>query len=309
MPVIIKKDLPSYSALEKKGVFVMDADRAKTQDIRPLRIGILNLMPDKKTTETQLLRMIGSTPLQIEPILIRTATYTPKNTSARHLEAFYDTFENVKKSGLDCLLITGAPIETLSFEEVFYWSELVEIMKWASAHVASTLHLCWAAQAGLYYHYGIPKYPLKRKLFGVYKHFHGKRGEFLLTGLDDEFWVAHSRHTEVRRVDLAKIKDLQILIDSKEAGPHLIANKSKSLIFMIGHPEYDRDTLAAEYFRDLKKGKAIAIPKNYFPGGNPDKTPILSWRANAEMFYRNWINFVYQTTPYDLITREFNLKS
>ena len=299
MPIKLPKNIPAYKELKEKGVFIMNEDRAKTQEIRPLRIGIFNLMPTKEVTETQLFRMIGSSPLQIEPVLIRTSSYTPKNTSAQHLDDFYTTFDEVKKEGLDGLIITGAPVETLPFEKVAYWEELVELMNWADKHVSSTLFLCWGAQAGLYNFYGIPKHDLKEKTFGIFPHNH-TQCQKLLRGLDDEFFVPHSRHTEIRKEDIEKHSELDILAESKSAGIYMVANKSRSQVFATGHPEYDRETLAKEYFRDKNRGLDIQVPENYFPNNDDTQTPILSWRANAEMFYRNWVNLVYQETPYDL---------
>lgn len=300
MPIIIKKSNPAFPILKAKNVFVMDTKRAETQEIRPLKIGILNLMPTKEKTATQLFRMIGNSPLQIEPILIKTASYESKNTSQSHLKQFYTTFSHIKKIGLDGLIITGAPVENLEFLEVQYWKEFTKIMDWAKENVCSTLFLCWAAQAGLYYHYGIKKYPLKKKKFGVFLHTHKHNCDFLLRGIDDYFYVPHSRHTKIRESEIEKISNLEILATTKNKEAYLIANKDRSAIFIIGHPEYDRETLALEYFRDKEKGLDIQMPYNYFPRNDDKQTPKLIWRANAEMFYNNWINFVYQTTHYDL---------
>lgn len=300
MPIKISKKLPAFQILKQKGVFVMDRDRAEKQDIRPLQIGIVNLMPTKEVTETQLLRMIGSSPLQIEPRLIRMETHFSKNTSAEHLKNFYTTFPKIKKQGLDGLIITGAPVEQLDFQAVNYWEELKEIFDWSKKYVASTLFLCWGAQAGLYHFYGITKHTLSQKMFGVFKHQHNDEIPVLTRGMDDEFWVPHSRHTEVKKTDILNNPALKILAESKEAGVHLIANQNASQVFATGHWEYDRETLALEYFRDFNKGISIALPKNYFPKNNTQKTPRLTWRANAETFFRNWINLVYQETPYEL---------
>ena len=301
MPLKIPQNIPAFEILKKKNVFVISKERAETQDIRPLKIGIFNLMPSKEITETQIFRMIANSPLQIEIVLIKTKSYQPKNVYQKHLDDFYLNFEEAIKTGLDGLIITGAPVELINFEEVKYWQELTQIMKWSKKYVSSTLHICWGAQAGLYFHYGIKKYTLKEKKLGIFLHKHAGENE-ILRGLDDEFFVPHSRYTEVKKKDIKKEKDLEILAESKEAGVYLVANKSKSLIFITGHPEYDRNTLAEEYKRDLKKGIKTKIPYNYFPDNDITKTPKLLWRANAETFYRNWINFVYQTTPYKLKT-------
>jgi homoserine O-succinyltransferase len=245
------------------------------------------------------MRMIGGGPLQIEPVLIQMEDYTPKNTSADHLDAFYTTLPEVQKEGLDGLIITGAPVETLEFEEVQYWNELCRIMDWANQYVASTLFLCWGAQAGLYHYYGIKKYPLQQKCFGVFPHKHSSCPH-ILRGMDDVFYAPHSRHTEVRSEDIQKIDDIEILADSEEAGVLLAANSNRSFVFDFGHLEYDRDTLAKEYFRDKEKGLNPQMPKNYFPDDDPTQVPKLLWRANAEIFFRNWVNYVYQKTPYEL---------
>ncbi len=300
MPIKIERKLPAFKTLKEKGVFVMDFDRAEHQDIRPLQIGLLNLMPTKEITETQIFRMIGSSPLQIEPRLIHMESHVSKNTSQEHLESFYTNFSEIKKQGLDGLIITGAPVEQLEFHQVNYWEELKEIMDWSKDYVASTLFLCWGAQAGLNHFYDIPKWRLKKKIFGVFKHIHNDAIPALTRGLDDEFWVPHSRHTEVLKEDILKCQDLQILAESKDSGVHLIANQNASQIFATGHWEYDRGTLALEYFRDVDKGLEIEKPKNYFPEDDDKRTPRLRWRANAETFFRNWVNFVYQETPFDL---------
>jgi homoserine O-succinyltransferase len=299
MPIKISRQLPAFEILEKKGVFVMDTGRAETQDIRPLKIGIYNLMPTKEQTEAQLLRVLGNGPLQIEPVFIRTGDYQPKNTSQNHLDSFYVSFADVRHSGLDGLIITGAPVENMEFAEVAYWQELTELMDWGKEFVTSTLHLCWGAQAGLYHHYGIGKYPLPQKCSGIFPHIHADC-PILFRGMDDVFFAPHSRHTDVRKEDVLKEPDLEILAESAEAGLLIVANKSRSLIFDFGHMEYDRTTIADEYFRDLQKGLNPEIPKNYFPHDDPQKVPQLMWRANAEMFFRNWVNFVYQETPYAL---------
>ena len=300
MPIKIPKDIPAFKILEKKNVFVMDEKKAEAQEIRPLRIGIVNLMPTKEDTETQLFRMIGDSPIQLEPVLIQMKTYESKNTSKSHMDKFYVYFDEAKKDGLDGLIITGAPVEHMEFEEVAYWQELTQIMDWAKENIASTMLICWAAQAGLYHFYHIPKYPVPEKIFGIFKHTHSDNCEYLLRGLDDEFYLPHSRHTEVKKEDILKNKDLEILIESKLTGVHSATNKDRSLVFVTGHSEYDRETLANEYFRDKNKGLDIAVPKNYFPEDDDTKNPTMNWRANAGVFYRNWVNFVYQTTNYDI---------
>lgn len=306
MPIRLNKKLPAYQILQDKGVFVMDIARAQTQDIRPLRIGLLNLMPKKQETEAQIFSMIGDTPLQVDPILIRTASYSPKNVSQSHLEDFYITFDEAKPDGLDGLIITGAPVEQIEFEQVAYWEELKHIMNWADKKIASTLYLCWGAQAGLYYHHGIGKYDLSKKKFGVFKHTPSDTTDTLLKDIDDEYWVPHSRHTEVRESDVQSIPQLEILSKSDDAGLHLVANKSRTQVYQFGHPEYDPQTLKQEYERDKSKGLEIDMPKNYFLNDDDGDKPHVRWRANAAIFYRNWINHVYQTTPYDLKTGQFN---
>ena len=284
MPIKIERKLPAFQVLKEKGVFVIDTGQAETQDIRPLKIGLLNLMPTKEITETQIFRMIGSSPLQIEPSLIHMESHVSKNTSQEHLNSFYTTFTQIKKEGLDGLIITGAPVEQMDFEDVNYWEELKEIMDWSKEYVASTLFLCWGAQAGLNHFYGIPKWSLKEKMFGVFRHRHNDGFSTLTRGLDDEFWVPHSRHTEVRKEDIIKNKELQILAESEESGVHLIVNENASQIFATGHWEYDRETLALEYFRDLDKGLEIDVPKNYFPENDDKRTPRLIWRAMLKCF-------------------------
>ncbi len=299
MPIKIPKSLPAFKILQEKKVYVMDSDRAERQDIRPLKIGIVNLMPTKEATEAQLMRMIGNSSLQIEPVLIRMASYNPKNTSQTHLDAFYTTFDEVKKTGLDGLIVTGAPIEMMPFEQVEYWDELCEIMRWSKEYVSSNLFLCWGGQAALKFFYDIEKYPLAQKCNGIFPHTHSSCPE-LLRGMDDIIFAPHSRHTEIRKSDILAHPDLEILIESEQAGLLIVANKSRSLIFDFGHMEYDRNTIALEYKRDKDKGMNPEIPYNYFPNDDPTQTPKLMWRANAEMFFRNWVNFVYQETPYKL---------
>ena len=278
----------------------MGEQEAEKQEIRPIRIGILNLMPAKEITETQIFRMIGNSPIQIEPVLIKIKSYSPKNVAQSHMDKFYITFDEAKEQGLDGLIVTGAPIEEMPFEDVAYWEELVDIMNWCQGRVTSILFLCWGAQAGLYHFYNIPKYSLSKKIFGIFKHTHNGDCQYLLRGLDDEFFVPHSRHTEIKKKDIVKNKNLDILIESQEAGIHLLANKDRSFVFATGHAEYDRETLANEYLRDKNKGLDIAMPQNYFPNNDDGQNPTMNWRANAGVFYRNWINFVYQTTNYDI---------
>ena len=281
----------------------MTETRAISQDIRPLEIVILNLMPTKIDTETQLLRMLGNTPLQINATFMHTKSYESKNTSQSHLETFYVTFDNIKHKKFDGMIITGAPVEHLEFEEVDYWEELCEIMEWSKKNVTSTFHICWGAQAGLYYHYGINKYPTDKKIFGVFEHYvlPEKKHKILLRGFDDTFYVPHSRHTEVRAEDIKKVPELEILSVSDESGVYIVTAKSERQFFVTGHSEYDDTTLAKEYFRDLEKGLDIDIPKNYFPNDDPKQKPPMKWRAHANLLYSNWLNyFVYQTTPYDI---------
>lgn len=300
MPIKLPKDIPAFKVLQDKNVFVIDDKRAETQEIRPLRIGILNLMPTKEATETQILRMIGDSPIQLEPVLIKTKSYEAKNAPKSHMDKFYLTFDEAKKDGFDGMIITGAPVEHMKFEDVAYWQELAQIMDWCRWKVSSVFFICWGAQAGLYHFYGIPKYQTDKKIFGIFLHTHTDKCDFLLRGLDDEFFVPHARHTEVRKEDILKNPELEILIESQKAGTHLVANKDRSLVFAAGHAEYDRDTLSYEYFRDKEKGMDMQIPYNYFPNDDPEKTPKLNWRANAGVVYRNWINFIYQTTHYDI---------
>ena len=308
MPIKIPNDLPAVKTLRDENIFVMTENRAISQDIRPLKILLLNLMPKKIETETQLSRLLGNSPLQVDLRLIRTKTHTAKNTSAEHLLAFYETFEDVKDQSFDGLIITGAPVEHLKFEEVSYWEELCEIMEWSKTHVHSTFHICWGAQAGLYYHYGIDKRPMDKKVFGVFEHKVDYKRSILFRGFDDVFMAPHSRHTEVLASDVAAVKGLKVLATSKEAGLYAVSNKGGSQIFVMGHSEYDADTLKNEYLRDLSEGKEIDIPKNYFPDDNPKKDPKVTWRSHANLLFSNWLNyFVYQTTPYDIT--EIKLKS
>lgn len=302
MPIKIPDDLPAAGILEQENVFVMYENRAYSQDIRPLRILILNLMPNKIVTETQLLRLLSNTPLQVDVDLIYTATYCPRNTSTEYLTKFYETFDQVKERRYDGMIITGAPVEHLSFEEVAYWNELEEIMAWSKIHVYSTLHICWGAQAGLYYHYGIPKYDLPAKMFGVFPHcLSWTKPVKLFRGFDDVFYVPHSRHTEVRRSDIEKISQLRILSESKISGVYAVSDLTGRQIFLTGHSEYDPLILQYEYERDLERGLPIQLPVNYFPDDDPTKPPIVRWRSSAYLLFANWLNYyVYQETPYDL---------
>ena len=301
MPVRIPTTLPARVILERENIFVMGHERAQQQDIRPLRVAILNLMSTKITTETQLLRLLGNSALQVEITLLQTATYQPKNTSSDHLIAHYKTWEQVRKEKFDGLVITGAPVEHLPFEEVEYWDELCTVMDWAVTNVFSTLYICWGAQAGLYHRYGIPKYPLSQKMFGVFEHKVLVRNEKLLRGFDDTFLAPHSRHTEIRAADLEKIDDLKLLAVSDLAGVYLAASRDGRHIFVTGHSEYDPLTLKDEYDRDVKQGLPIQVPRNYFPGNDPSRPPLVRWRGHANLLFANWLNYhVYQVTPYDL---------
>ncbi len=301
MPIKIPNNLPAAKVLESENIFVMTETRAVTQDIRPLKILILNLMPKKIETETQLARLLGNTPLQVEPTLIRTSTHQSKNVSEEHLLAFYKTFNEVKSDYFDGMIITGAPVELMEFEEVDYWQELCQIMEWSKSHVHSTFHICWGAQAGLYYHFGIKKYSVPEKVFGVFPHKVEYKGSILFRGFDDVFNVPQSRHTTVLREDIEKVKELKILASSDETGVYAMASKNGRQIFITGHSEYDFDTLKNEYERDVSQGKPIKIPYNYFPNDDPSKQPMVTWRAHANLLFSNWLNyFVYQSTPYDV---------
>jgi homoserine O-succinyltransferase len=302
MPIKIPNQLPATKTLNSENIFVMTETRARTQDVRPLRIVILNLMPTKIVTETQLARLIGNTPLQVEMELMQTS-YRPKNTSKEHMLAFYKRFDELKNEYFDGMIITGAPVEHLDFEEVEYWDELTEIMEWSKTHVYSTLHICWAAQASLYYHYGIKKYPLDKKLFGIFPHHVDYKRSILFRGFDDVFMVPQSRYTTVLREDVEAVPELKILSSSEEAGVYVIMTKQGRQIFVTGHSEYDGDTLKNEYLRDKEAGLDIDVPKNYFPDDDDTKEPIVTWRSAANLLYCNWLNyFVYQTTPYDIKT-------
>lgn len=303
MPIKVADNLPAIDILEKENIFVMTEKRAITQDIRPLEIVILNLMPTKIVTETQLMRVLGNSPLQINAHFIKTSTYESKNTSADHLQTFYQTFDDIKNQKFDGLVITGAPVENMEYEDVEYWSELCEIMEWSKTNVTSTFHICWGAQAALYYHFNIPKYKRSEKLFGVFKHYvvPEKKHKILLRGFDDEFYAPHSRYSEVREEDVKKIPELEILAKSEEAGIYIITAKNNKMFFVMGHSEYDSSTLADEYFRDVEKGLDIDVPKNYFPDNNPANPPVNLWRAHSNLLFYNWLNyFVYQTTPYNI---------
>ena len=302
MPIKIPNQLPAAHILEGENIFVMDAARAYSQDIRPLRILILNLMPIKSVTETQLLRLLGNTPLQVEVDFIYTESYIPSHTSQDYLTEFYGTFAEVRNRKYDGFIITGAPVELMEFEEVAYWDEIAEIMEWSKSHVYSTFHICWGAQAGLYYHYGIPKYTVPEKIFGVYRHRLCVQHEKLLRGFDDEFFVPHSRHTEERKSDILKVPELTILVEAEEeASVYAIANLKKRQFFITGHAEYDPLTLKQEYDRDFKAGLNPKIPRNYYPGDDPTKEPIVRWRSVAHLLFANWLNYyVYQGTPFEL---------
>ena len=301
MPIKVQSNLPAIKVLESENIFVMPDDVALRQDIRPLKIVILNLMPTKITTETQLLRLLGNSPLQVDIELLQMASHTSKNTSPHHLTTFYKTFDEIREMTFDGLIITGAPVEQLPFEEVDYWKELCEIMEWSKHNVYSTFHICWGAQAGLYYHYGIQKYPLPEKLSGVYSHTVLKPFHPLMRGFDDNFVIPHSRYTTVRREDIDRQLALEVLAVSDQAGAAIIVNKSGRQVFITGHAEYDRETLANEYYRDLNKGIEPNVPCHYFPDDDASLTPPMTWRSNATLLYTNWLNyFVYQATPYDL---------
>ncbi|NSW81768.1 MAG: homoserine O-succinyltransferase [Syntrophothermus sp.] len=301
MPIIIPDGLPAASILQQEKVFVMNEFRAIHQDIRPLRIAILNIMPQKEITETQLLRLLANTPLQVEIVLLYPESHQCKNTSQYHLDTFYKTFGEVRNQKFDGMIITGAPVELLEFEEWNYWEELKDIMAWTRTHVFSTFHICVGAQAGLYYHYGIPKYPLPQKMFGVFEHRVCESNKPLLRGFDDVFYAPHSRHTEVRRSDIEKVAGLEILAESDQAGIYIVASKDGRQIFVTGHSEYDPLTLKYEFERDLAKGLPIQMPANYFPDDDPTKPPKVLWRSHGFLLFSNWLNYhVYQETPYDL---------
>ena len=303
MPIRIPNDLPAAQVMQQENIFVMKHQRATTQQIRPLEIVVLNLMPTKIVTETQFTRLLGNTPLQVNLELMHTSTHRSKNVPEEHLLTFYKNFDELKDRKFDGMVITGAPVEHMNFEDVVYWPELCRIMEWSKTHVHSTLHICWGAQAGLYYHYGINKQPLDKKLFGVYPHTADYKRAILLRGFDDTFYVPHSRHTTVRREDIEAVPGLKILASSEEAGVYAIMNKNGHHIFITGHSEYDARTLEAEYLRDKNLGKPISVPENYYPNDDDTKEPIVRWRGHANLLFSNWLNyFVYQTTPYDIET-------
>ncbi|WHH58990.1 homoserine O-succinyltransferase [Petroclostridium sp. X23] len=301
MPIKIPDNLPAFETLNNENIFVMTENRAAHQDIRPLKIIILNLMPTKISTETQLLRLLGNTPLQVEIEFLHTKTYKSKNTSEEHLFTFYKAFDDIKHKKYDGMVITGAPVEQMDFEQIEYWEELKQIMEWSLHNVTSTFHICWGAQAGLYYHYNVDKYPLSEKMFGVFEHVINKKNVKLFRGFDDVFYAPHSRHTEIRREDIENIDGLEILSESKIAGVYIVATRGGRQIFVTGHSEYDPLTLKGEYDRDANKGLPIAVPKNYFQDDDPSKPPIVKWRSHANLLFSNWLNYyVYQETPYDV---------
>jgi homoserine O-succinyltransferase len=301
MPLNLPDGLPAIDILRKENIFIIDETRATHQDIRPLKILILNLMPLKIATETDLLRLLSNSPIQIEINFLQIDGHVAKNTSLDHLNAFYHTFEDVKDNKYDGMIITGAPVEHLPFEEVDYWNEICGIFEWANHHVTSTMYVCWAAQAGLHYHYGIPKYALDKKMFGVFDHHISHKKIPILRGFDDIFKAPHSRHTEIKAEDIKKVPGLKVIASSEQAGVHMVMAKGGKQLFITGHPEYSRDTLDREYKRDLDKGLPIDLPQNYYPGNDSTKTPVLSWRSHANLLYLNWLNYyVYQETPYNI---------
>lgn len=301
MPVKIPDTLPAMGILESENIFVMGENRAAHQDIRPLKVAILNLMPTKITTETQLLRLLGNSALQVEVELLHMDSHESKNTPAEHLLEHYSSFKDVRDQKFDGLIITGAPVEQLPFEKVDYWPELVEVMDWAHSHVYSTFFICWGAQAGLYHYYGVPKYPLPEKKFGVFEHGVSIRYERLARGFDDVFYAPHSRHTEVRREDVLAVPELVLLSESPQAGVYIVLSADRRHVFVTGHSEYDPLTLQSEYVRDVQRGLPIAVPKNYFPGDDPSREPIVRWRGHSNLLFANWLNYyVYQQTPFDI---------
>lgn len=301
MPIKITNELPAKTFLEQENVFVMAEDRANSQDIRPLKILIVNLMPTKVATETQILRLLSNTPLQVDIELLQMATHTSTHTSQAHLTKFYKTFNDIKNDKFDGMIVTGAPVEHMEFEEVDYWDELCTVFEWAKTNVYSTFNICWGAQAALYYYHGLKKYPLSSKMFGIFEHKPLDLYHPLMRGLDQKYYVPHSRHTEIRMDDIAKIKELQVLSYSEMAGVHLLSDMECRNFFSTGHSEYDAETLANEYFRDKNKGLDIQVPYNYFPDDNPDNKPVITWRSTGVLLFTNWLNyFVYQRTPYDL---------
>ncbi len=301
MPITINPKLPAATTLAKENIFVMGDDRAKTQDIRPLRIAVLNIMPTKEQTETQLIRLLANSPLQVEIVLLHPETHVSKNTSAEYLRTFYKTFSDIKHEKYDGLIITGAPVEQIPFEEVNYWDELKEILEWSKKNVYSTMHICWAAQAGLYYHYGIKKYMLEEKLSGIFEHSTPEIKPNILRGFDDSFFAPHSRHTEVRKQDIINNEKLTLLCEGKESGVYIVSARNGRQLFVTGHPEYTKETLKGEYVRDINKGMEIEPPKNYFTDDDMEKEIVVKWRGHANLLFNNWLNYyVYQETPYDL---------
>lgn len=301
MPINIPDDLPTVEILHSENIFVAAESRSLSQDIRPLEIAILNIMPTKIQTETQLLRLLGNTPLQVNITLLHPKTHISKNTPQEHLLKFYKTYDCIKGQKFDGLVITGAPVETLDFEEVDFWEELTQILDWAKSNVFSTMFICWGTQAGLYHYYGIPKYPLEEKMFGVFLHTVNDKYIPLFRGFDDQFFAPHSRHTEIRREDIEKVGELQILSESAEAGVYIVGSKYRRQVFITGHSEYDPGTLKAEYERDVSRKLPIAIPRNYFPADDPSREPVVTWRGHSNLLFANWLNYyVYQETPYDL---------
>jgi len=301
MPIKIPDKLPATKTLRGENIFVMTEKRAQGQDIRPLRIAIFNLMPTKIATETQLMRALSNSPLQVEIVLLHTSSHQSKNTSEEHLASFYKTFADIKDQKFDGLIITGAPVERLEFEEVDYWEELKDVMEWSKTHVTSTFHICWAAQAGLYYHYGIGKYELSKKISGIYKHKVKRPKAKLVSGFDEEFYAPHSRYTGIRKEDIKAVPELAILVSSKEVGPYIVASGDGKHVFVTGHSEYDADTLHNEYIRDLEKGINPDIPANYYPNNDPTQKPVVRWRSHSNLLFTNWLNYyVYQITPYDI---------
>ncbi len=301
MPIKVPDNLPAKEILNKENIFVMSESRAFHQDIRPLKIVVLNLMPKKQETEVQLLRLLSNSPLQVDITFLRMESHISKNTSMDYLSTFYKVFSEIKNKKIDGMIITGAPIEHLEFEEITYWDELSEIMEWSKSNVTSTLHICWGAQAGLYYHYKIPKYNLPKKMFGVFEHTRVYKHYDLLRGFDDIFYVPHSRHTEIRREDIEKVKELEILSESEESGIYIVSAKNGKQFFVTGHSEYDSNTLKNEYFRDKNKGLDIDIPKNYFKDDDPENKPLVKWKSHSNLLFSNWLNYyVYQITPYEL---------
>lgn len=301
MPIVIPGSLPAFETLSEENIFIINEERSIHQDIRPLEIVIVNLMPTKIETETQLLRLLGNSPLQVNITLLKTNSYVSKNTSEDHLSSFYNVFDDIKDKRFDGMIITGAPIETLQFEDVDYWNELEKIMEFSKTNVTSTFHICWGAQAGLYYHYGINKYPLKKKMFGIYKHTLNNPKNKLFRGFDEVYNAPHSRYTEIKKEDIDKVDDLEILSESEEAGVYVVASKNVKQIFVTGHSEYDKNTLKKEYTRDKEKGLEIGVPINYFKNDDPNLEPIVTWKSHAHLIFSNWLNYcVYQETPYKL---------